>query len=158
MLEQRVLLMPPREAAAMRPILDAESGRRLGFARWPPVAGSWWRRLAPPVLAVHEEEDEPLVFTIRRTWGLRPWREVRDADGRPVGWLRGGCVADAGGRPVAELTASAGNGGRVFRGRGGRELARLTSGPEGLRLAFSPDVGDPFLRMLLLAAVLDDTP
>ena len=36
------------------------------------------------------------------------------------------------------------------------ELARLTPGPEGLRLAFHPDVGDPFVRMLLLAAVLGD--
>jgi hypothetical protein len=158
MLEKQVLLVPPRGAAAAQPILDAESGRPLGSARWRPAAGGWWRRLAPPVLEVHEEDDEPLVFTVHRAWGLWPRREVRDADGRPVGWLCGGRVSDAGGRPVVELAAPAGNGGRVFRGRGGRELARLTPGPEGLRLAFSPDVGDPFVRMLLLAAVLGYAP
>jgi hypothetical protein len=157
MLEQRVLLVAPRGAAATQPILDGESGRPLGCARWrPPPAAPWWRRLAPPVLAVHEEEDEPLVFTVHRGWGLWPRHEVRDADGRPVGSLRGGCLRDAGGRPVAELAAGEGKGERVFRGRGGRELARLTPGPEGLRLAFNPDVGDPFVRMLLLAAVLGD--
>jgi hypothetical protein len=155
MLEQRVLLVAPRGAGATQPILDGETGRPLGFARRPAPSGPWWRRLAPPVLAVHEEEDEPLVFTVHRTWGLRPRREVRDADGRTVGSLRGSSVWDVAGRPVAELTA-AGSGERIFRGRGGRELARLTPGPEGLRLAFNPDVGDPFVRMLLLAAVLGD--
>ncbi len=155
MLEQRVLLVQPRTAAATQPILDAESGRPLGYARWrPPSSGPWWRRLVPAVVAVHEQEDEPLVFTVHRGWGLWPRREVRDADGRPVGSLRGGRVLDAGGRPVAELAAIDGTGELVFRGRGGRELARLTSGPDGLRLAFSPELGDPFVRMLFLAAAL----
>jgi hypothetical protein len=107
-------------------------------------------------LAVHEEEDEPLVFTVHRAWGLWPRREVRDAEGRPVGSLCGGRITDMDGRPVAELAVSGDDGERVWCGRGGRELARLTPGPDGLRLSFSPDVGDPFVRMLLLAAVLAD--
>jgi hypothetical protein len=157
MLEQRVLLVQPRTTAGTQPILDAESGRPLGFACWwPAPAGPWWRRLAPAVVAVHEQEDEPLVFTVRRAWSLWPRREVRDADGHPVGSLRGGRIHDASGRPVAELTAADGSGERAFRGRGGRELARLASRPESLRLAFNPDVKDPFVRMLLLAAVLGE--
>jgi hypothetical protein len=156
MLEQRVLLVQPPTAAGTQPILDADSGRPLGFVRWPPPAGPWWRRLTPAVVEVHEQEDESLLFTVRRAWGLWLRREVRDADDRPVGSLRAGRVRDSGGRPLAELAAVDGTAERVFRGRGGRELARLTSGPDGLRLAFSPDVRDPFVRMLLLAAVLGE--
>ncbi len=157
MLEKRVLLVRPRTAAATQPILDAESGQPLGFANWRPAAeGPWWRRLAPAVVAVHEQEDEPLVFTVHRPWSLWPRREVRDADGRPVGSLRGGRVFDSGGVAVAELAAVDSTPELVFRTRGRRELARLTPGPDGLRLAFSPDLGDPFVRMLLLAAALGE--
>jgi hypothetical protein len=52
------------------------------------------------------------------------------------------------------VTNDGGTGTRVFRGRGGQELARLQPGPDGERLAFHPELGDPFLKMLLLAAAL----
>jgi hypothetical protein len=120
----------------------------VGFARREPAGAAWWGRLGPAVLAVHELEDEPLLFTVRRAWGLWPHRQVRDADGHAVGGLRGKAVLDARGRPLALAEH------RVFRGRGGEELAELVPQGGGLRLTFHAGVRDPFLRMLLLAAAL----
>jgi hypothetical protein len=156
MLEQRVLLLRPPGRSGGRAIADAETGRPLGVARRRPrQAGPWWRRLAAPLWAVHEQEDDPLLFTVRRGWGLGPGKPVRDADGHAVGAVGAGHVWDPAGGTLAVLEPG-GPGERVFRGRGGRELARLAGGPDGLRVAFHPDVADPFLRMLLLAAALDD--
>jgi hypothetical protein len=153
MLERPELLLA--YAAGVRwSIADPETGVVLGFARRDSGGGPpWWGVLGPSVLAVHEQEDEPLVFTVRRAWGLWPRREVRDADGHAVGSLRGGAVLDARGRPLA-VAERAGDG-DVYRGRGGEELAVLTPTSGGLRLTFHPGVRDPFLRMLLLAAALD---
>jgi hypothetical protein len=156
MLERPVLFLRPPAGPAARAIADGESGTVVGFARRvPPEAVPWWRRLVGPVeLAVHEKDDEPLVFTVRRAWGLWPRREVRDADGHTVGSLRAGAVLDSRGRPVAAIEGD--GGGRVFRGRGGDELAVVSPVTGGLRVAFHPGVRDPFLRMLLLAAALDE--
>jgi hypothetical protein len=157
MLERAAVLLRPVEDGATRPILCAETGQLLGFARRPPQpARPWWRRLRPPPLAVHEQEDEPLVFTVRRPWLLSPRREVRDADDNPVGSVRGPRVENIYGRALATLVPGGEAGERVFRTPGGYELARLSPSADGLRLAFAPGVEDPFLRMLLLAAALGE--
>jgi hypothetical protein len=156
-LERAAVLLRPVENGANWPIACAETGQPLGFARRPPQpARPWWRRLRPPPLAVHELEDEPLVFTVRRPWFLSPRREVRDADENPVGSVRGSRVENIYGRTLATLVRASEPGERVFRTPGGYELARLSPSPEGLRLAFAPGVDDPFLRMLLLAAALGE--
>jgi hypothetical protein len=156
MLERPALLLRPPPGPLAYSITDAATGAVVGFARRVPPGGlPWWRRLlGAAVLAVHEQEDEPLVFTVRRAWGLRPRREVRDAEGQTVGSLCGGAVLDARGRAVAAVEGD--GGGRVFRGRGGEELAVVRTVPGGLRVAFHPGLRDPFLRMLLLAAALGE--
>jgi hypothetical protein len=107
------------------------------------------------VLAVHEVEDDPLVFTVRRRWLLGRWREVCDADGNLVGILRGAVVENVYRRVIA-LRGADGPGERVFRSPGGHELARLTQANDRVCLLFISDLEDPFTRMLLLAAALVD--
>ena len=158
MLEHHVLLvrsrMPSPAGAAsgppVQPIVDGESGAVLGYARWETDPSPWWQRMfSRGVLAVHEQEDEPLLFTIRRAWGITPRHEVCDADGQPVGTLLGRLVYDRHGRPLAALA----NG--VFRDSNQHALAELSSTTEGLRLTFGDDIaGEPFVKMLLLAAAL----
>ncbi len=154
MLEQSMLLLRRPAGPATWPIADASTGTVVGFARrQPPASLSWWQRLlGSAVVAVHEQEDEPLLFTVRRTWGLWPRREVRDAEGQPVGSLEGGTLRDARGRPIARIEGD--STAVIFRGQGGEELAVVSAVPAGLRVVFHPGLRDPFLRMLLLAAAL----
>jgi hypothetical protein len=150
MLEHRVLLLRARTSAAVQPIVDADSGAALGYARWQVESGRSWRRLlGRGVLAVHEQEDEPLLFTVRRAWSLFPRCDVCDADDQPVGSLAGRLIHDRYGRPIASLEEDS------FRDSDRRILAELAASGEGLRLTFSDDIaGEPFVKMLLLAAAL----
>ena len=75
MLENGALLLRPctasPAAAALEParaVLDALTGAPLGFAGWRRRA--WPRWLSRPVLAVHEADDAPLLFTVHGLWGL----------------------------------------------------------------------------------------
>ena len=153
MLEHRVLLLRSCTASAMQSIVDGDSGVALGFARWvPTVPRAWWRVFGRGVLEVHEQEDEPLLFTVRRAWSLLPRREVRDAEEQTVGVLLGHLIHDRFGRLLAALE----NG--VFRNPYQRDLAELTATNEGMRLTFGDDIaGEPFVKMLLLAAALQMT-
>lgn len=153
MLEHRALLMRARTRSAVQPIVDADNGAALGYARWEVETGRSWRRLlGRGVLAVHEQEDEPLLFTVRRAWSLFPRRDVCDAEDQTVGSLAGRLVHDRYGRPIAALE----NG--TFRDPYRRVLAELALSAEGLRLTFSDDIaGEPFIKMLLLAAALQMT-
>ena len=158
MLEHHVLLVRSRTVSStgakpgpcVQAILDGNSGAVLGYARWETDPSPWWQRIfSRGLLAVHEQEDEPLLFTMRRAWGLIPRREVCDADGQPVGTLIGRIVHDRHGRPLAVLE----NG--VFRDVDQHALAELSSTPEGMRLSFGNEItGEPFVKMLLLAAAL----
>ena len=154
MLEHRVLLVRPRSASGVRAIVDADSGKPLGFARWQTEAPRcWWRPFARSTLAVHEHEDEPLLCTIRHAWGLLPRCVVCDADGYPVGScsFTGRIIRDRYGRPLA---AFHGEGGTV-RSPTQRVLAEWTTAADGLRLTFRDDIaGEPFVKMLLLSACL----
>ncbi len=153
MLEQHFLLVGPSDEAGLRSISGA-AGQPLGYAWWRPRRGPWWR-LRPQVLAVHEHEDEPLLFTVRRWWPLLPWRELRDAEGRPVGYLRGASISDRIGRCVACREKTSEIGASCFRQPAGRALGEVASTAEGMVLTFAPAVEpDPFAKMLLLAAVL----
>src|SRR3954471_16060212 len=98
MLEQQTLLLRPwtsapdagGAASPIRPIL-APNGQLLGFACRPATASGWlgwlgW--LARPVLAGHEAEDEPLLFTVHRLCGWTVSWDVHDADDHWVGAFR----------------------------------------------------------------------
>src|SRR5690242_16884251 len=90
-------------AAALEParaVLDALTGQPLGFAGWR-RGGPWPRWLARPVLAVHESDDAPLLFTVHGLWSLSARWEVRDADGNRLGALCGPLIKDRFGRPLA---------------------------------------------------------
>ena len=151
LLEQPALWLPRGAGAIAR----VDTGAAVGEARWRRARRPWWRRLGRAVLAVHERQgpgDEPLVFTVRRCWGLLPWREVRDAEGVTVGFLLGPRVYNRFGRQVAALE---GEGGPAFRAPDGRALAHLRAAAEGAQVAFEAElVNEPFVKMLLLAAAL----
>jgi hypothetical protein len=156
MLEQPVLLLRPRKTSRRQAIVAADTGEPLGFARWPAGAENlWWPLSGRPVLAVHEHEDEPLLFSVYRCWSLLPRREVCDADGHHVGILAGPQVRDRFGRRLAVLHREANRRTASFLSPDGRSLGRVTAGADGVRVAFGPEVaGDPFAKMLLLAAAL----
>jgi hypothetical protein len=149
MLEHRVLLVQTRTASARQPIVDGE-GLPLGFVHWSRSGSrSWWRLFGDCVLEVHEQEDESLLFTLHRAWSFLPRCEVRDADGQPVGSVLGRLIQDRFGRTLAAFQEG------VFRNPTQLVLAELTPTADGLRLAFRDDIaGEPFLKMLLLAAAL----
>jgi hypothetical protein len=156
MLEQAALLLrpwaPAAGAARGRVVLDAVAGTPLGVARTPARPGGW-RWLARPALEVCETEDESLLCTVQRGWWPgSPWH-VREAEGHLVGTVSGPSVVDRLGRTVALLRDSGGGG--SFLDPAGVELGRLERRPDGLRLTFAVWLeGDPFARMLLLAAAL----
>ncbi len=145
-------------AAALEParaVLDALTGAPLGFAGWR-RGGMWPRWLVRPVLAVHESDDAPLVFTVHGLWGLSGRWEVRDADGNVLGVLCGPLIKDRFGRNLALGERPDGGVGRVRDGDG-RELMTVMATPDGTRIAFAAAAErNPFLKMLLLAAALVD--
>ncbi|HKI35580.1 MAG TPA: hypothetical protein VKA46_27230 [Gemmataceae bacterium] len=167
MLENGALLLRPcaafpgaaaeGEAAALEParaVLDALTGAPRGFAGWRRRGRLWPRWLSRPVLAVHESDDAPLLFTVHGLWGLAARWEVRDADGNVLGVLCGPLIKDRFGRNLALWERSAGDVGRARDGDG-RELMTVMATPEGTRVAFAAGAeGNPFLKMLLLAAAL----
>src|SRR5262249_11962609 len=82
-------------------VQDALTGALLGFAGWRKRGGFWPGWLSRPVLAVHESDDAPLLFTVHGLWGLAARWEVRDADGNIVGVLSGPLLKDRLGRSIA---------------------------------------------------------
>lgn len=154
MLEHRVLLVRPRSAAGVRVIVDGDNGKPLGFARWERERPRcWWRPFARSTVAVHEHEDEPLLCTVRRAWGLLPRCVVSDADGHPIGSCSflGRIIRDRYGRALAAFHRDDG----TIRSPSRRVLAEWTATADGLRLVFSDDIaGEPFVKMLLLSACL----
>lgn len=154
MLEQPELLLQPWTAAGRRDI-RATTGLLVGFASWQLPARALWRRLLfPQVLEVREIEDESLLFTMQRSWTLLPWREVREAEGHFVGRILGGVVQDMAFCRFA--TRQDDRGARaLFVSPRGKSLAQLHDDEKGLRLVYTSAVeGDPFRKMLLLAAAL----
>ena len=154
MLEHDTLLLRPwslpADGTRQRPIVEPATHGLLGFARTVKPRPGWRGWFDTPALEVHEAEDEPLVFTVRRLGGWKPTWEVRDADGHLVG------LRDRIGRPFALRGKTPdGTATGFFRSPDEHELARLVSSTEGTRLEFAANGTDnPFLRMLLLAAAL----
>jgi hypothetical protein len=152
LLEQTVLLFGVPDAAGRRDVL-ASTGERVGFACRQRTVRWWWRWLRR-VMAVHEQLDEPLVFTVRRCFTLAPAFHVYDADDELVGTVALPWLLDRWGRPSVEMTTLPGGGG-VFRTDRGDMLAEWK--PDGMVVRLElhePISGDPFLKMLLVAAML----
>src|SRR5690242_1111983 len=99
MLEQPSLLLLPwihsldgaRPGALPRPrwvrsIMDPATNHSLGFAAWSAGAFSGWLGwLGRKTIRVFESDDESLLLTLQRSWGLsRAW-EVLDAESCRVG-------------------------------------------------------------------------
>jgi hypothetical protein len=102
---------------------------------------------------VYETEDASLLCTVHGRRWRRLWR-VQDSEGRHVGVIDGAVLLDAEGRRLGLRRAAAGNSGNVVS-PGGLELASFAPGERGLLVSFTAAVeGDPFARMILLAAAL----
>ena len=166
MLEEGILLLRPCSTfpaapaglASLTPsqVIHACSGAVLGVAGWrKPQSWTWLSWLLPPVLAVHENDDAPLLFTVHRRWRwLSSW-EVRDADGRVVGTVCGPLLRDRLGRRLALCEREESDNSVRVRDDTGCHLMSLTTLPHERRLTFALAVEkDPFLKMLLLAAAL----
>jgi hypothetical protein len=159
MLEHATLLLEPWSKdtrGRTRAIRDWETARPLGFACLRPPTWPWplgW--LAGQVLEVRETEDASLLLMLQGPrWFLGGW-EVFDAEEHRVGSLRGSAVRDRLGRPLATVVPSAGGGPLRFVTPSGYEPSSLAWTRTGARLTFAPDLGgDPFAKMLLLAAAL----
>src|SRR5712691_10151401 len=134
-------------------IVAGLSQQFLGFAERLDTGPRHWPWAGYPVVAVHEAEDEPLLFTVHRLWGWRSTLEVRDADGLRVGTIRPGFVRDRHGNGLARLVPEAN--GSQFLGAGGEELGTLRQETDGVLVSFAPVLdNNPFAKMLLLAAAL----
>jgi hypothetical protein len=160
MLETRVLLFPSAEpqtalwpAAQPRSIADAENKTTLGFALWQSEASRWWTWWHWPVLSVYEQEEAPLVFTVRRAglWGLQ--HEVRDAEGQRIGTFDRNAIYDR--NHLLYARARSNGEGVSYENLAGEALASMRPTPEGMELTFTKLIEtDPFAKMLVLAAAL----
>jgi hypothetical protein len=154
LLERKALLLGRRHESGRRVILDAETGTAVGFRQHRPRAG-WRARFTRRVVEVREQEDDSLLFVVRRCWSLFAWFEVSDADDALVGWHGLSMLLDRTGRRVALREDEAETGTSWFNGSDGRVLARLAPQGDDVRLTFADEVTEePFVKMLLLAAAL----
>jgi hypothetical protein len=109
-------------------------------------------------LEVREADDEPLVFTVQRRWLFRRTWQVRDADGNQVGSIRGPDLRGRYGQVLARQQAAQDGFSVQFRSHDRRDLATLVRVAADVRLTFAAEVqGDPFVKMVLLAAALLST-
>ena len=149
LLEQTTLVLRP--SADDRHLFLASAGAVVGFARR--RRGHWlrpWQRL---IVEVHEQEEAPLVCTIRRMFTLWPRYEVRDAEDELVGVLAGQWILDRWQRGTLRVQ-SLPDGGQLLDDQNAI-AARWTVAAGDVSLELLPPVqNDPFAKMLVLAAVL----
>ncbi|OAI52328.1 hypothetical protein AYO44_04780 [Planctomycetaceae bacterium SCGC AG-212-F19] len=169
MLEQPSLLLAPWSPGEHRcqtgpntplprwAVLEPATRQLLGLVRcrlrW---EGTWFGWLDQPVVEVFETVDESFLFGMRRSWGWsRAWH-VADAEGRPVGSLRGPHMHGWQGELLAIIEpAGEGRAGQWY-GLDRQELGSFGPADGGVVLQFAPELADgsPFLKMLLLASLL----
>lgn len=108
---------------------------------------SWpWHWFWPSTWTIHELHEQPLVFSLQRPWSVVLRWEVRDADNRLVGWISRHLAWDRQQVEVVRLDDR-----QVFRSPNDAELGMIV----GSCLQFGPvTIGQPFLRMLMLAILL----
>jgi hypothetical protein len=153
MLETRMLLLSPALDGQPRAIADAETNAPRGFALWQSETNRWWTWLRPPLLSVHEQEEAPLIFTVRPCGLLGRQQEVRDAEDQRIGYLDGTAIRDR--NYILYAQARLNGNGIHYENPGGDTLAIMQRTPEGTVLTFTKLIeADPFAKMLLLAAAL----
>lgn len=166
MLERQALWLGPSSAAPVRAgasqepplwvVLEPETQAFLGLVRrqaW--RSPFWFGYLDRPGVAVYETEDESLLFSLERAWGLGAVWLVRDADGHRVGSLRGNLARDENGRRLAVLEPTGAAQVQRWLGTDGEELGTATAVDAGALVQFAGlSESRPFVRMLLLALLL----
>jgi hypothetical protein len=171
MLEQPSLLLRPwlhtvevvwprttvRAAGWMRAIVDPTTERALGFAAWDmPRLAAWLAWLGRKRIQVFETEDESLVMTLCRPWGLARMWEVMDAEGHRVGHVFQDAVYDSYGALLATMSSTSDGSETVLLGEAGRVLGTWQDIPgQGCYFRFGESAeNNPFARMVALAGVL----
>ena len=176
MLESRALLVRPtlssrtnRSSGRVADIFEIPTGRLLGIVHRD-APEPWWRRwLLPPALTVHEADEEPLLFILQRRWRYSGFWNVLDADEQLIGSLRrftplprvetplrGPSIRDQDGHFLAalQIPSATTDEGCIIDPHGAR-LATVRAAANETELAFHLAAdGGPWLRMLLLAAIL----
>jgi hypothetical protein len=155
MLEQPELLLGPwvRTDRGRRRVISAPATRQvLGGVRAPtPTWLSWFTRQYQQVL---ETEDDSLLMTLWKPWGLARTWDVLDADEHRVGILYRNVLLDSSGRRIGvaqHLNEQRGH----FWDEHSIEIGAFASQVSGTVLTFSPTLeGKPFTRMILLGAIL----
>ena len=141
----------------VRSIVAPATNHPLGFAAW--GAGTfagWLAWLGRKTIQVFESEDESLLLTLYRFWGLSRTWEVLDAEERRVGRVIGDVICDGLGARLATMGVSTDGSESVLRGEEGTVLASWQGLPgQGCYFRFGEAAADnPFLRMTALAGVL----
>jgi hypothetical protein len=159
MLEHASILVEPWSKVASgktheRIIRAAPAGEFLGIARRI-VEPAWLSWLAGRAIRVFETEDESLLLTVQRPWGMWQKWGVFDAEERFVGSVYGRIVWPAGGRRLVLASRSEYHGARHSLDDECASLGRFEVMGKSIQLTFDQSVtDDPFARMLLLGAVL----
>jgi hypothetical protein len=155
MLEQPQLLLgpwTPQGKGRRRAIQAPDTGQFLGCVRAP--LPSWLSWLGRQFQEVLETEDDSLLMTLWRPWGLARTWEVLDAEERRVGILFRNVLLDSYGRRLALAHHQNDRHGR-FCDVQGNELAAFARQESGVLLTFHPNLeGNPFTRMIMLGAIL----
>ncbi len=151
----KVLPAPRSHLAVVALLSEPSTGEVLGTVSRRQTDGVRWHSwLARPQLALHENDDAPLLCTLNRLWGLTRMWEVRDADGHVVGQLHGRTVQDRFGTTLAVLGPRRGPV-LIFLSPDGCPRLRVHRETEGIRIDFAQDPWpNPFLKMLLLGAAV----
>jgi hypothetical protein len=163
MLEASTLLVHPwltNGSRCARAVADGTTSATLGRVRWVgPPAQAWFRWLRGHRLEVLETEDAALLMTVERPWGLTDRWDVCDADDRRIGTICPPVLLDNEGGRRAYLDRQDSQCGKVLD-PSGRELAGYERRSDrGTFVHFASDLEpNPFLRMLVLGAVLVQEP
>jgi hypothetical protein len=154
----RLLLLPwsrSAEAGFARPIVDPATQAPRGRVRCLGRRGSWLAWFKAYRLEVLETEDDSLLFTLVRPWGLLRIWDVYDADDTRVGSFYPPVLLDAEGQRRGYLQAEHGRQGAIL-GVAGQRLADFEiDTSQSLVVNFAANLdANPFLRMLILGSVL----
>jgi hypothetical protein len=161
MLESSSLLIfpwknDPARGGWIRPIAEGETGAALGLVSLDaPASRSWFNWLLPRHLEVLEGDDNALLMTLIRRWGLsRSW-ELHDAEEQRVGTVYSRVLVESEGGRRGFLDRTDPHHGRIV-GPESQTLAEYEAKPgPAVLLRFAADLeANPFLRMLILAGVL----
>jgi hypothetical protein len=137
-----------------RSIVDAD-GRQLGFVAYQRLAAnSWLFWLRKIRLDVYETEDASHLLSLMRSWTMRSIWDLYDAEERHIGCIYPKSLVASDGSLLGFLDMETRNQGRILDHAGG-VLATFTRCASRIELTFASEpTGNPFLRMLMLGAIL----